>query len=135
MPTNLPGAHVVKVFGINPDTGAEELIAQRQFVNNAPTGNVDVANATHIAGWAYDPDFPTQSITVLLEIDGTVKSQVVASNARPDLVATIGSANHGFDIPLAGFALSAGSHTIDIKGIDPATGVTALIGTQMTITV
>jgi hypothetical protein len=134
MPTNLPGTHIVQVFGINPDTGARELIGQRQFVNNAPLGALEVANATQVSGYAYDPDFPTTSITVLLEIDGTVKAQVVASIDRPDLVATIGSADHGFDISLAQFNLTAGSHTVDIKGVDPATGVTALIGTQ-TITV
>ena len=135
MPTNLPGTHIVKVFGINPDTGHEQLIAQRQFTNNAPTGALEVANSTHVSGWAYDPDFPTQSITVLLEVDGVVKAQVVASGDRQDLVATIGSADHGFDIPLGPLNLSSGSHTVDIKGVDPATGVTALIGTQMTITV
>ena len=134
MPTNLTGTHIVKVYGINPDTGVKELIAQRQFVNNAPTGAIEVANATHVAGWAYDPDFPTQSIMVLLEVDGAVKAQVVASNNRPDLTASIGSPNHGYDISLASLALTAGSHTVDIKGVDPATGVTALIGTQ-TITV
>ncbi|HUO10754.1 MAG TPA: hypothetical protein VM008_20805 [Phycisphaerae bacterium] len=131
MPTNLTGTHIVKVYGINPDTGARELIGQRQFINNAPTGAIEVANASHVSGYAFDPDFPTTSISVLLEIDGAIKAQVVASNNRPDLVSTIGSADHGFDISLSSFNLSSGSHTVDIKGVDPATGVTSLVGTQM----
>ena len=131
MPTNLTGSHVLKVFAINPDTGARELLGQRQFINNAPAGNIDVANATHVAGWAYDPDFPTESITVLLEVDGAVKAQVVANGDRQDLIATIGSAAHGYDIPLGPLNLASGSHTVDIKGVDAATGVTTLIGTQV----
>ncbi|MGN6367159.1 MAG: hypothetical protein ACTHN5_02750 [Phycisphaerae bacterium] len=134
MPTNLPGTHIVKVYGVNPNTGVKQLIAQRQFINNPPTGSLDVANATHVSGWAYDPDFPTTAITVLLEVDGVVKSQVVASNTRADLQSLLGSTNHGYDISLASLNLASGSHSISIKGVDAATGVTALIGTQ-TITV
>jgi hypothetical protein len=132
MITNLTGTHIFKAFAINPDTGVRTLLGSTAFTNHAPVGVILASSSSSISGWAFDKDEPTTSVQILIDEGSTVVANGVANIDQSALIATIGSPNHGFDIPISG--LSAGSHTLTILAVDPDTGVSTSIGTA-TITV
>jgi hypothetical protein len=77
----------------NKETGASRTGAGSSSSNSSstgvtgrpPTGHVDVANASLVAGWASDPDDPTAAVVVEISVDGTVWRRVAASSARADV--------------------------------------------------
>lgn len=132
-PTHLFGFHTVQAFAVNPEDGTRVLIGTRSFVNNAPVGVFGNAIGNRVVGWVYDPDQPATSIDVIVKVDGAIFTEVTANISRSDIVGrTQGTTNHGYNITLSG--LASGSHTVQIFGVDPSTGVTDLIG-QRTILV
>jgi hypothetical protein len=94
--------------------------------NHPPTGALQ-STATVISGYAQDPDAPTKSISVQLDLDGKKWKTVTASVNRPDLTATLGSPKHGFSVPLS--SLPAGVHRLDVYALDTLTHLPTLLGT------
>jgi polygalacturonase len=90
-------------------------------------GNVDVANMNVISGWAYDPTDPTASINVEVVITGGPTQTFSADESRSDLLAVIGSANHGFTYATP--MLSAGDHTAYIYAVE-VNGTKVLLNTE-----
>jgi hypothetical protein len=82
-----------------------ELYRMHPVDLDPPTGFIDVANCTEIAGWAWDPKTPDQPVEVefrALHSDGseTVLGRVRASMPRADLVTALGdNGRHGFAFP------------------------------------
>jgi hypothetical protein len=132
MPTHLFGSHTVRVIAIDTFDGSESVLATRVFTNNPPTGNVDYVSPSGniVAGWAYDPDSPGTQINVLLRLDGSlIIGQIPANQARGDLTGAF--ANHAYGVVLDLTKVTTrGAHVIEIFGVDPSTGVTALIGAR-----
>ncbi len=95
-------------------------------VNHAPTGALE-STTNAIIGHAQDPDVPTKAIQVKLFLDNKLWKTVTASVNRPDLVATLGSANHGFSVALS--QLPKGVHRLDVYAVDSVTHANTLIGT------
>lgn len=126
MPTHLFGSHTLKVWAIDTFSGEKVQIGQATFTNNAPIGYLDVATATTLAGWTDDPDAPSTSIDVLVRIDGQIVKRSTANVSRTDLTPVVGSPNHGFNLSIQG--LASGKHLLEVFAVDPATGVTQLIG-------
>jgi len=130
MPTTLFGNHVLRVIAVDTFDGTEAVIATRNFVNRPPTGNVDFvsANGNIVAGWAYDPDSPARQISVLFRLDGNaIIGTAPANQPRGDLKGTF--ANHAFGVVMDMTKLTTrGAHVLEVFGVDPDTGVTALIG-------
>ncbi len=124
-PTNLAGTHTLNVIAINPDTNEQTVLGTKTFTNHAPTGAIQSSSNTSISGYAYDPDVASTSIEVLLEIDGNIVANQTANISQPALTSTIGSPNHGFNMLFS--ALSPGTHSIQVFGVDPQTGVSTLI--------
>ncbi len=81
-----------------------------------PNGWVDSANMNEIAGWAVDPNNPSASINIEIDIAGGPTQTVSANQSRPDLQAIFGSTNHGFVYSTP--VLSVGSHTASIYAVE-----------------
>jgi hypothetical protein len=96
-----------------------EGLEARTLLAANPIGSADVFTATSIAGWAFDADAGATAIKVRITIDGT-STDINADQTRNDLIAAVGSANHGFS-----FApnLGPGSHAVTVAAIDPTTNV------------
>ena len=68
--------------------------------NPAPLGNVDLLNATTVAGWAYDLD-ATGPIQIRVDVDGVAGTPTATSLARPDVASAFhinGYNTVGFDV-------------------------------------
>jgi hypothetical protein len=96
--------------------------------NTAPTGSIDIAGPAALQGWAVDTDDKNASVTVRLDVDGITFKTMTANLSRPDLVATFGSANHGFSFDLTG--LSKGTHKIELFAQDTGSGAASLVASR-----
>lgn len=84
------------------------LVAAAALANLHPfvRGAIDVADATRVAGWAYDPLSSNEALEVQLFIDGRFVASEMADERRNDLVergATV-QPGHGFTFRLAPLA-------------------------------
>jgi len=90
-------------------------------------GWVDTANMNEITGWAVDPNDPTASINIEVDILGGESQTFSADQTRSDLQTIVGSTNHGFTYATP--VLSAGSHIAYIYAIE-TDGSKQLLGTK-----
>jgi MYXO-CTERM domain-containing protein len=96
--------------------------------NNPPKGYFDLADCTAFKGWAQDPDAKTTSISVKIYVDGAPGQSGVlsytakADQTRSDLVAAIGSANHGFEFATPAKLKDGKAHTVRVFAVDTAGG-------------
>jgi hypothetical protein len=128
--TGVPlGIHRVDVYAVDTLTGAQTLIGTKVLsTNSPPTGALESATATAFSGWAFDADAGAASIQILYQIDDFAPVLAAAKAARADLVATVGSKNHGFTVALP--RLAAGEHTLTVWAVDPKNKSLVQIGTQ-----
>lgn len=79
-------------------------------------GAVDIATPDALAGWAWDPSTPDDSIEVEI-LDGTTRLAVVkADRVRPDLVKFgSGGCRYGFRIALGRTLLPLARHTLTVR--------------------
>ncbi|QQS45829.1 MAG: hypothetical protein IPM66_18145 [Acidobacteriota bacterium] len=96
------------------------------FWNFSPLlrGAVDVADRTRVAGWAYDPQAPSEAVEVQVFIDGKFARSSIAGAARPDLVAA-GAAqgpDHGFSVPIDDLELEPGTHAVQVYAVRSGPG-------------
>lgn len=89
-------------------------------------GAVDAADQTHVAGWAYDPLTPKETLDAQLFIDGQFIAAQRADQPRPDLVraGATPTATHGFRFELSGVSLPPGLHTAQVYAVRNAAGKT-----------
>jgi subtilisin family serine protease len=97
--------------------------------NRLPIGVIDAATPVAVTGWAIDPNAVDRPATVQLLVDGRLFTTVAAAGSRPDLLATHGSANLGYAIAMP--PLPIGNHTIEIRVLDPQTGLFSSLGTRI----
>jgi len=87
--------------------------------NKAPKGYLDGVKCDGFAGWAQDPDAPSQSIDVQFFYDGQGPIDVMANVTRSDLCGPLGSCDHAFT-PLPPFGMLDGKpHAVNAYAIDP----------------
>ena len=90
--------------------------------NKPPKGYLDGVACEGFAGWAQDPDAPTQSIDVQFFFDGAGPLDVNANVSRKDLCAPLGSCEHAF-APLPPFGMLDGKpHVVNAYAIDSKNG-------------
>jgi hypothetical protein len=91
------------------------------FSNFSPLlrGAIDVADGTHIAGWAHDPRAPEEAVEVQLFIDDQFVATRRATEARADLVRAGATRHpdHGFTFPLTELRLSPGVHSAQVYAV------------------
>ncbi len=92
-------------------------------------GAIDVADATRISGWAYDPQSAGAPLEVQLFIDGKLAATELADGKRPDLVESGVATNpgYGFDFNLAPLNLSPGRHTAQVYALRRAAGANKIL--------
>lgn len=91
--------------------------------NQKPVGYLDVADCSIIGGWAFDPNTPSDSISVHIYDGGAgpgkLITSVTADGSRPDVNSAYGiSGNHGFTINTPSNLKDGKSHSIYAYGID-----------------
>jgi hypothetical protein len=94
--------------------------------NRAPTGWVDVFNEQKLAGWAFDPNAGPGPIQIRYTLDNNAPVLAAADVTRPDLVAALGSSDHGFNITLP--QLTAGPHVVRVFTVDSTSRQLKLLG-------
>jgi hypothetical protein len=110
-----------------------------------PIGSHDNVGGTYArrgecvaAGWAVDPDSPTDRVTVRISVDGNLLTTVLADQYRQDLVdaGVPGDGFSGFHVFMGGLGISFDvQHSILIEAQDLQTGQwTHLDGTPQNIT-
>lgn len=124
LPPLAPGPHTVSVVAVDTQSEALALLGVRTVMVGTPAqappvGHVDILSAGQVSGWAYSAADGPNPVQVQLIIDGGAQPAVSANLPRPDLQPFLGSANHGFSIPLSG--LSAVPHFVQVLAVDPST--------------
>ena len=103
--------------------------------NRAPKGYLDGVACNGFAGWAQDPDAPTQSIDVQFTFDGVGPMVVNAGASRPDLCGALGSCTHAFTPLPPPMTLDGKPHEVHAYGVDSTgTGKTELAQSPQTMT-
>jgi hypothetical protein len=96
------------------------------FHNASPLlrGALDVAEASHVAGWAYDPLTPDAPLDVQLFVDERFIATQRAEKLRVDLVKAGATPNaaHGFHFDLTQVSLAKGTHTAQVYAVRNAAG-------------
>jgi MYXO-CTERM domain-containing protein len=102
--------------------------------NELPIGSLDSTSCSDIVGWSQDGDTPTAANSVALSFDAPATdadagglTTVVASLDRSDLCTSLGSCNHGFDVPMPMALKDGKSHSVYAYGVDAQTGELALL--------
>ena len=103
--------------------GAYGWYRLKSLEDKPPTGWLDSADCTQIAGWAYDPDTATQAINVDVYLGGAAGSGApglhwLANVHRPDLCTAIGSCDHGYIVPTPIGLMDSTPHQVFPYGID-----------------
>ncbi len=96
-------------------------LAAYSHLNPPIRGAIDIADATRIAGWAYDPREPNARLEVQLFIDGQLVASRRADENRDDLV-TAGAATdarHGFTFAVPELRLLKGKCRVEIYAVRP----------------
>ncbi|HEX4947039.1 MAG TPA: hypothetical protein VFZ34_10260 [Blastocatellia bacterium] len=94
-------------------------LAAYSHLNPPIRGAIDVADATRVAGWAFDPREPQARLEVQLFIDGQWVASRRADERREDLV-TAGAATdamHGFSFSVPELRLTTGKHRVEIYAL------------------
>lgn len=131
--TNGPGIYTTAIdnFAPCPDGGATFYI-YINVIGKPPMGNLDQANCSTIAGWAFDPDSPNTSIPVDVYINGpyggggTGVGRYPTNIFRGDVNGKFGiGGNHGFSIPTPSAFLDGLAHSVYVYaiGVDAAGNV------------
>lgn len=94
-------------------------LAAYSHLNPPIRGAIDVADATRIAGWAYDPREPNARLEVQLFIDGQFVATRRAEEPREDLVraGAAQNAQHGFTFSVPALQLAAGRHSVAVYAL------------------
>lgn len=108
------------IYGSNPAL----VNSPRYFTVRPSTGVVDVVTGSQIAGWAWKPDAPDESIRVHIYIkraDGSTATaySISSANYRSDLERLgYGNGNHGFIHEMNWSALPKEMLTVEVYAVD-----------------
>ena len=96
------------------------------FTNYSPLlrGALDQADQRRVAGWAHDPQAPTEALEVQLFIDDRFVATRTANERRDDLVRAGATTlpTHGFSFELGDVRLADGEHTVQVYAVRRAAG-------------
>jgi hypothetical protein len=142
------GTRTVCVYGINvgagysnPLLGCRTVQVQSGAAQN-PAGNFESLTAlgslVQLNGWSFDPDEPTQPVTVHVYVDGRWYARVTADGLRGDVGRAFpqAGASHGFGyqtmLPLGQHTVCVYAINVDIGTTNPLLGCRAitLVGAQ-----
>ena len=127
-------AHTVHAYGIDLAGGTNPLLqgSPRSFTcapvtkpapPAEPNGALESVSCGSVKGWAIDPAAPMTPASVYVSFDGAPGAPgssgqiVVASAPRPDLCATLGSCDHGFDAPVPAKLADGVAHQVFVSAV------------------
>ena len=115
-------SHTATIDAVNPTGGPNQQIGSTTFIDRPTRGALDGITAGGVVyGWAYDPDFPAQSVVVHLYVDGVLVTTGLANQPRPDVNQALGIVgNHGYAITIPHAYLDGRTHSFTAYGIDRA---------------
>ncbi|HVX85948.1 MAG TPA: M12 family metallo-peptidase [Phycisphaerae bacterium] len=127
------GTHHVVAYAQGA-TGQVTYLGAVTVVDQLPVGRLELANATTVAGWAFDPD-TTAPIRVNLVLDGQTSGQpfmsTIASTFRSDLQHALGgSGAFGFSFTFP-TNIGRGIHRIDVYAVDNLGRQVTLLGSRL----
>jgi subtilisin family serine protease len=99
------------------------------MANRLPVGVIETASPVAVTGWALDPNAGSQPIPVQLWIRGRLVAAATAAATRDDLTAAYGSPNHGYSLAMP--PLRLGSYLVEVKALDPQTGLYLSLGSRI----
>jgi hypothetical protein len=139
------GTQLVCLYAINVGPGSNVLVGCNTvtIADPNPRGSFDVASSqpglVHVAGWSFDPNVPTDTLTMRVFVGGSEQHAFTAAALRPDVAAAhpgVGDL-HGLDETFetaqraaqpvclhavnvgAGADIFLGCRTVDIADPDP----------------
>jgi hypothetical protein len=94
-------------------------LAAYSHLNPPMRGAIDVADATRVAGWAYDPREPQARLDVQLFLNGQFVATRRADEQREDLVpaGAAADARHGFTFAVPELRLAPGRHRVQVYAV------------------
>lgn len=131
MPPLPIGSHLVEVKALDAETGLFLSLGKRVVNVRAPVGAVEVATPDRLAGWAFSSRVGESPITVRVVLNGRLYGSFSADGSRPDLLPSVGSVNHGYDVQLDPAIFRRGLNLLRVWAIDPLTGKPTLLGTRI----
>ncbi len=117
------GEHQLRVFAVNTPLGNNPELSGSPTVihitdqgGEEPRGYIDYVSSTTVRGWVFDPDAGSAPIDAVIYIDGVHMATVTANLYRQDLIAAIGSPNHGFSVVFP--SLAPGNHEVLVFAVN-----------------
>lgn len=114
---------------IEVQSAMRQLYALHPTDFHPPFGYVDVANCNEIAGWAWDPKAPNETVWIeIFEISGdgsrTLLTRVLADQYRQDLGPVLGdNGRHGYYIATNELIGDAAPHRIELEAVNSVEGL------------
>ncbi len=102
-PVNVSGQCTVDIYAIDSQNGSPPNIGHITIKQTPPCGCIDYCeirnNKLYCAGWVYDPDRSSESVTLHIYVNGKGIAEFVANNDSPDVDSAFGiSGKHRFDV-------------------------------------
>jgi len=91
------------------------------------SGRVGIMNINRVYGWAHSSTLMNKPMLMRVVVSNRVVALKWANLYRQDLVASLGSGNHGFDIKLNRYMFRRGWNTMKIYAVNTETGSTKLL--------
>lgn len=113
------GDHVINVQARDSQTNSWSNVASTTVNIPAPIVRVGYLRLDRVAGWAFSERSGAGAVLVRIVINGRVVTGQWANLYRPALIPIVGSARHGFNIPLNRNWFHKGSNNMTIQVYDP----------------
>jgi len=113
------GKHVISVEARDSQTGSWTSVASSKVTIPPPIVRVGYLRLDRVAGWAFSERSGASPVLVRIVINGRVVTGQWANLYRPALIPVVGSARHGFNIPLNRFWFHKGANDMKIVIYDP----------------
>jgi FKBP-type peptidyl-prolyl cis-trans isomerase len=96
---------------------------------NGSDGSVTAASTSEVAGFAYNPMDPNDTLNIKFDWDNGLLTQTIPANQNnADVQNLTGSADHGFEYVTP--MLTTGQHTLTVSAIDSETGTTTILASR-----
>jgi hypothetical protein len=113
------GDHIINVEAKDSHTGLWSNVAATHVTIPSPVVNVGYLRLNRISGWAFSERSGASPVLVRIMINGKIVSGQWANQYRPALIPVVGSARHGFNVPLNRNWFHKGANDIVIQVYDP----------------
>lgn len=90
-------------------------------------GRVGILNLNRVYGWSHSSLLNSKPVLIKVMINNRLVATRWANVHRPDLMGSLGSTNHGFNIRLNRFMFRRGLNTVRVYALNPETNIQQLL--------